>query len=100
MCVQQNNLEFELRLQQYIELIRSAKLLEAMQHARKYLVPYQATHTEEIRKASALLAFSPGNVEAIPDAYKVCIETTFQFPPSSASSQSLELRVKLSLTDF
>lgn len=71
--MQQNNLEFELRLQQYIEMMRSrvpAKLLEATQHARKYLVPYQATHNEEICKASALLAYSPENIEAMPDAYK------------------------------
>ena len=74
MVVQQNNLEFELRLQQYIEMIRSrvpAKLSEATQHARKYLVPYQATHNEEICKASALLAYSPENFDAMPDAYKV-----------------------------
>lgn len=69
----QNHLEFELRLQQYIEMIRTrqpAKLLEATQHARKYLVPYQATHNEEICRASALLAYSPGNFDAMPDIYK------------------------------
>ncbi|ERF69210.1 hypothetical protein EPUS_01167 [Endocarpon pusillum Z07020] len=69
----QNNLEFELRLQQYIEMIRSrvpAKVLEATLHARKYLVPYQATHNEEICRASALLAYSPENFDAMPEAYK------------------------------
>lgn len=55
-------------------MIRSripAKLLEATQHARKYLVPYQTTHNEEICRASALLAYSPENFDAMPDAYKV-----------------------------
>lgn len=72
--IQQRNLEFELRLQQFIEMIRSrvpTKLLEATSHARKYLVPYQATHNEEICKASALLAYSPENFDTMPDSYKV-----------------------------
>jgi macrophage erythroblast attacher len=71
--LKQNNLEFELRLQQYIEMIRNrapTKALEAAQHARKYLVPYQATHNEDILQASGLLAYR--NVDAMPDAYKAC----------------------------
>lgn len=89
--MQQNNLEFELRLQQYIEMIRSripAKLLEATLHARKYLVPYQATHNEEICKASALLAYSPENFDAMPEAYKVA-PPLFSSQPTTDPSSSL-----------
>ncbi|MCJ1472874.1 GID complex subunit containing RING finger motif [Lambiella insularis] len=54
-----NNLEFQLRLQQYIELRRDGKLLEASHHAQKYIAPHTDTHSTEILIAAALLAFPP-----------------------------------------
>ncbi|KAI9818532.1 MAG: GID complex subunit containing RING finger motif [Pycnora praestabilis] len=57
-----SNLEFELRLQQYIELVRSGqtvKLLEARQHGIKFLAPYRDSQLAEIHRAAGLLAFSP-----------------------------------------
>lgn len=59
---QQNTLEFELRLQQYIEMVRTrsqTKLFEATLHAKKYLTPHIETHWEEVNKAAGLLAFEP-----------------------------------------
>jgi len=56
------NLEFELRLQQFIELIRvgtKAKKLEAIQHSQKFLLPHSATRSESIMNASGLLTYSP-----------------------------------------
>lgn len=70
----QYNLEFELRLQQYIEMIRTGdkkKLLEAMVHAKKYLTPYMETQSTEISHAAGLLAF-PRDTKAEP--YRVCVE--------------------------
>ncbi|KAL1995305.1 hypothetical protein VTN49DRAFT_1492 [Thermomyces lanuginosus] len=64
----QQSLEFELRLQQYIEMVRtgkSEKLVEAMQHAKKYLAPYMETKSKEIHRAAGLLAF-PSNTETEP----------------------------------
>lgn len=64
----QYNLEFELRLQQYIEMIRSgdkSKLFEALVHAKKYLTPYAETQSMEIHRAAGLLAF-PGDTKAEP----------------------------------
>ncbi|ODM23566.1 Protein fyv10 [Aspergillus cristatus] len=64
----QYNLEFELRLQQYIEMIRTGdrkKLLEAMVHAKKYLTPYMETQSTEISHAAGLLAF-PRDTKAEP----------------------------------
>ncbi|OAA38598.1 negative regulation of gluconeogenesis [Metarhizium rileyi] len=58
----ESKLEFMLRLQQYIELIRTQsepKLLEAIAHARKYLIPYWKTYSKEVSQACGLLAFPP-----------------------------------------
>ncbi|RAH68203.1 FYV10 family protein [Aspergillus aculeatinus CBS 121060] len=64
----QYNLEFELRLQQYIELIRSGdrkRYVEAMMHAKKYLAPYIETQSADIHRAAGLLAF-PQDTKAEP----------------------------------
>ncbi|KAH0566311.1 GID complex subunit containing RING finger motif [Trichoglossum hirsutum] len=63
-----SNLEFELRLQQYIELVRTRqpqKLYEATQHAKKFLAPHKDTQFGEISKAAGLLAY-PSNTSAEP----------------------------------
>jgi macrophage erythroblast attacher len=67
----QFNLEFELRLQQYIEMLRTGdrgKLMDAMSHAKRYLTPYTETQSKEIHRAAGLLAF-PQDTKAEP--YKV-----------------------------
>ncbi|PYH40667.1 FYV10 family protein [Aspergillus saccharolyticus JOP 1030-1] len=64
----QYNLEFELRLQQYIELIRSGdktRFIDAMMHAKKYLAPFKETQSAEIHRAAGLLAF-PRDTETEP----------------------------------
>ena len=52
-------LEFELRLQQYIELVRSGDKLEARKYCQKHLAPHYKDHPEQFLHASALLAYSP-----------------------------------------
>ncbi|RDB29732.1 Macrophage erythroblast attacher [Hypsizygus marmoreus] len=54
-----STLEFELRLQEYIELSRDRKAQDAIIYCRKYLLPWHETHLPQIRTASALLAFNP-----------------------------------------
>ncbi|KAF9467871.1 CTLH/CRA C-terminal to lish motif domain-containing protein [Collybia nuda] len=54
-----STLEFELRLQEYIELSRARKTQEAIAYSKKHLITWQETHLAQIRTASALLAFSP-----------------------------------------
>lgn len=59
-----------LRLQQYIEMIRTQsepKLIEAIAHARKHLIPYWTVYPREVQQACGLLAFPPG--EAASSAY-------------------------------
>ena len=56
------DLEFMLRLQEYIELMRDgspAKQFEAMQHAQKHLTPFYERHNDLIMNAAGLLAHGP-----------------------------------------
>ncbi|TFK49073.1 hypothetical protein OE88DRAFT_1663441 [Heliocybe sulcata] len=59
-----STLEFELRLQEYIELCRSRKATEAIAYLKKHLVSWKGTHLAEIRHASALLAVTPDTKSA------------------------------------
>ncbi|EMD35442.1 hypothetical protein CERSUDRAFT_116204 [Gelatoporia subvermispora B] len=54
-----NTLEFDLRLQEYIELIRTGKRIEAIAYSKKHLIAWQSTHQQQIRTAAALLCFPP-----------------------------------------
>ncbi|TVY30058.1 Protein FYV10 [Lachnellula hyalina] len=59
----ESKLEFTLRFQQYIEMIRTQdeqKLLNAISHAKKYLLPFKDTFPGEIQQVYGLLAFPPG----------------------------------------
>ncbi|KAK3495138.1 CTLH/CRA C-terminal to lish motif domain-containing protein [Neurospora hispaniola] len=58
----QSNLEFLLRCQQYIELLRintPSKSVEAITHAKKYIAPFQEQYPDEVREMAALLAHRP-----------------------------------------
>ena len=57
---EQNRLEFELRMQQYIELRRDGQLLAARQHAQKYIAPHHNIYPQEVNRAAGLLAYPPG----------------------------------------
>jgi macrophage erythroblast attacher len=59
LCSYQSTLEFELRLQEYIELSRARKTQEAIAYVKKHLISWQETHLSQIRTATALLAFLP-----------------------------------------
>ncbi|KAG6897245.1 hypothetical protein C0992_003135 [Termitomyces sp. T32_za158] len=58
-------LEFDLRLQEFIELSRARKSEEAIAYAQKHLAAWHETHLQQIRTASALLAFPP-NTSCMP----------------------------------
>ncbi|KKA26620.1 hypothetical protein TD95_002925 [Thielaviopsis punctulata] len=56
------NLEFMLRYQQYIELLRGgnpARFNKAIFHARKYILPMRDTYPAEVLQACGLIAFRP-----------------------------------------
>ncbi|KAG2730081.1 hypothetical protein I3843_01G271200 [Carya illinoinensis] len=63
--------EFQLRLQEFIELVRAENSMRAITYARKYLSPWGATHTKELQRVMATLAFK-SNTECA--RYKVLFE--------------------------
>ncbi|XP_022956805.1 protein MAEA homolog [Cucurbita moschata] len=63
--------EFQLRLQEFIELVRADKNMQAITYARKYLAPWGATHMKELQRVMATLAFKSSTECAI---YKVLFE--------------------------
>lgn len=70
----ESKLEFMLRLQQYVELIRTQsqpKLMEAIAHAKKHIIPYSTTYPKDVQQACGLLAFPPTSPSsAYADFYK------------------------------
>jgi macrophage erythroblast attacher len=58
----QSNLEFMLRCQQYIEMMRTGsqpKMLEAITHAKKHITPFNDTYPDEVSNMAGLLAYRP-----------------------------------------
>lgn len=62
-----STIEFQLRVQDFIELIRADRRLDAVKHARKYFPSFEQDQLE-IRQCMALLAFPV-------DTSKFCGET-------------------------
>ncbi|KAL1450217.1 hypothetical protein WDU94_002661 [Cyamophila willieti] len=60
-----SGLEFNMRMQEFIELVRADKRLDAVMHARKYFSAPEDDQLEDIRKCMVLLAF-PANTEVSP----------------------------------
>lgn len=50
-------MEFNLRIQEFIELIRSDRRMDAIKHARKHFPSFEEEHLNSIQQAMALLAF-------------------------------------------
>ena len=57
MLIDQNNLEFTLRLQEFIELCRNREVPAAITYSRKNLAPWAGTHMLELQQGMTLLAF-------------------------------------------
>ncbi|RYR36824.1 hypothetical protein Ahy_A09g041779 [Arachis hypogaea] len=66
-----SKLEFQLRLQEFIELVRAENNMRAITYARKYLAPWGATHMKELQRVLATLAFKRDTECA---TYKVLFE--------------------------
>jgi len=52
-----STLEFNLRLQEYIELVRLGRKTEAIQYVQKYLSSWSESHLRQLQQAMTLLAF-------------------------------------------
>ncbi|KAJ4764788.1 Macrophage erythroblast attacher [Rhynchospora pubera] len=55
-----SKLEFLLRLQEFIEMVKLNDYLKAIAYARKYLAPWGPTYTKELQHVTATLAFKSG----------------------------------------
>ncbi|XP_017773372.1 PREDICTED: macrophage erythroblast attacher [Nicrophorus vespilloides] len=60
-----SNMEFNLRVQEFVELIRGDRRMEAIKHSRKYFPSFEEEHLITIQQVMALLAF-PINTELAP----------------------------------
>ncbi|KAK4373546.1 hypothetical protein RND71_008930 [Anisodus tanguticus] len=63
--------EFQLRLQEFVELVRAENMMWAITYARKYLAPWGSIHMKELQRVLATLAFK-SNTECT--TYKVLFE--------------------------
>uniref|UniRef100_A0A2P2I8J8 E3 ubiquitin-protein transferase MAEA n=1 Tax=Hirondellea gigas TaxID=1518452 RepID=A0A2P2I8J8_9CRUS len=52
-----SSLEFNIRLQEFVELIKKDERMEAVWHARKYFTTQDSDHLNSIQRCMALLAF-------------------------------------------
>ncbi|VVC28095.1 CTLH, C-terminal LisH motif,CTLH/CRA C-terminal to LisH motif domain,CRA domain [Cinara cedri] len=52
-----STMEFNLRIQEFIELVRKDKRLDAVKHARKYISTFEDTRIDEVQQCMVLLAF-------------------------------------------
>lgn len=80
-------LEFSVRFQEYVELLRQQNFLGARQHALKYLSTIREVRNDKIREAASLMIFPPDTREqpfAVRNAH-------FSFSTSRLSSSNLQL---------
>jgi macrophage erythroblast attacher len=73
----QNTLEFDLRLQEYIELARSGKKMEAIAYSKKHLISWQDTHLSQITQASNLINYVPMTLCGPYKVYSIFFESWF-----------------------
>ncbi|KAK3137436.1 hypothetical protein QOZ80_5BG0452220 [Eleusine coracana subsp. coracana] len=52
-----SKLEFLLRLQEFVELVKAKNCTQAIVYARKYLAPWGSTHMKELQRVTATLVF-------------------------------------------
>lgn len=52
-----SNMEFNLRIQEFVELIRSDRRMDAIKHSRKHFPSFEEEHLGVIQQVMALLAF-------------------------------------------
>ena len=55
-----SSLEFNLRVQEFVEQVRSGKLLDAVQYARMHLAPWSSIYSKQFYEAMGVLVFGPG----------------------------------------
>lgn len=57
-------MEFNIRIQEFVELVRNDKRMDAVKHSRKYFPNFQDEHLDKIKEVMGLLAF-PNNTRKL-----------------------------------
>lgn len=66
-----NTLEFELRRQEFIELVRRNQIVDAIAFAQRNLAPHRVFQQKEVDQVCALLCYKEGTTT---EPYKVSID--------------------------
>lgn len=66
-----STLEFRIRQQEFVELVKSDRRMDAVKHARKYLANMEDVPWEEVQHCMALLAF-PANTSQCHHSLNTC----------------------------
>ncbi|KAI8385637.1 CTLH/CRA C-terminal to lish motif domain-containing protein [Blakeslea trispora] len=96
-----STLEFNLRLQEHVELARASKGLEAIAYAQKYLSPWKSVENKRIGQAMGLLAYkSDTQCQPYKDLYDIgrWQELVEQFRADNYALCSLTSHPLLSIT--
>ncbi|XP_024364676.1 protein MAEA homolog [Physcomitrium patens] len=67
-----SKLEFKLRLQEFMELVRAERMMDAIMYSRKHLAVWGSTNMKELQQVMATLAFK-SNTDCA--AYKILFDT-------------------------
>ncbi|XP_069679041.1 E3 ubiquitin-protein transferase MAEA [Periplaneta americana] len=68
-----STMEFNLRIQEFVELVRADRRMDAVRHARKFFSSFEDDQLQDVQHCMALLAF-PTNTELSP--YKELLDET------------------------
>ncbi|CAH0555399.1 unnamed protein product [Brassicogethes aeneus] len=68
-----SNMEFKLRIQEFVELIRNDRRMDAIKHSRKHFPSFKDEHLNTIQQAMALLAFP---VTTVIERYRTLFDET------------------------
>lgn len=63
------NLEYQLREQEFVMLVKDKKLNEAIAYAKKYFAPFKDSHIKQIQKVMVILAFHQKSASAVAEEY-------------------------------
>ncbi|WWC89360.1 uncharacterized protein L201_004282 [Kwoniella dendrophila CBS 6074] len=97
-----NNLEFTLRLQEFIEICRKRDMTSAITYSRKNLAPWASTHLADIQQGMILLTFGektdvnsykklydPSRWAIVRDQFRSTFLTLYSLPSQSVLSLAL-----------
>lgn len=86
-----SKLEFTLRVQGFVELVRVGRSLDAIKHARQHLAPWAGQYMQDLQRATAVLAFRPRSGDGMSNGVAAAYADLFS-PSAWEALQDLTLR--------